>query len=78
MNYDAKHLVKQIRSSLIGGNVGEGRILLKTDLKKILDLAPNNLPHSIESHLNPKDKQNVPLGTQLLLLYSHAVTENDK
>ena len=80
VNYDAKHLVKRIRSSLIGGNfnIGEGRTLLKTDLEKILQLAPNNSPHSIESLISPKDKQNVPLATQLLFLFSDAVIEKEK
>ena len=80
VNYDAKHLSKRTRGTLIGENLnmGEGRSLMKSDLVKILELAPNNSPHSIHSLVNPKDKQSVPLATQLLLLFSEAVADTDK
>ena len=72
VNYDAEHLSKRTRGTLIGENlnIGEGRTLMKSDLVKILEHAPNNSPHSIQSLVNPKDKQSVPLATQLLLLFS--------
>ena len=77
VNYDAKHLS---RGTLIGENLnmGEGRTLMKSNLVKILEHAPNNSPYSIQSLVNPKDKQSVPLATQLLLLFSEAVADTDK
>ena len=51
--------------SLIDNNfkIGEGKIMLSSDIVKVLTLAPNNSQNSIEQLCNPKDKQNVPLAT---------------
>ena len=80
VNFDAKHLCKHMRKCIVGGNfrIGDGIVLCRSDLAKILACVPNDSKHSTEQLLNPKDKQNVPLASQLLLLYCKAVEDVDK
>ena len=63
VNFDSKHIVKRVHTCLIGNNfkIGEGKIMLSSDIAKVLTLAPNNSRNSTEQLCNPKDKQNVPL-----------------
>ena len=76
-NYDAKHLAKRIRTCLIGDNfhLGENMVLLKSDLEKVLQCVPNETNHSTNELLNPNDKQNVGLSTQLLIQFCKSVED---
>ena len=78
-NFDAKHLSICMLTSTVGGNFKIGDIVLsQSDMAKILACVPNESNHRMEQLLNPKDKQNVPLATQLLLLYCKAIDDIDK
>ena len=79
VNFDAKHITKRIRTSIIGGNFSIGDVTLtKGDVEKVLSCAPNEFPHSTAQMLNPLDKQNAPLATSTLLQFQKAVLDVNK
>ena len=74
-NYDAKHLAKRLRNFLIKTfSVGNETVITKLDMKQILSCARNTSSHSTQSMLNPDDKQNVALATQMLLHFCESVS----
>ena len=78
-NFDAKHLAKRLRTCIVGGNFKIGDVILsRSDMAKLLACVPNDSSHSTDRLLQPKDKQNVPLAIQLLLLYCKAVDDVEK
>lgn len=78
-NYDSKHLAKRFRTFIIGGNFKIGDIIInRTELEKILALAPNNSDISIKQLLDVNDKQKIDLAVQFLLLFCLAVEDFEK
>ena len=76
VNFDHKHLVKRLRKCLINDNFKIGnRVILKSDMEKIISLVPNNSPYSNKQLLNVGDKMNVPLATAFLLQFCEAVED---
>ena len=70
VDFDAKHLAKRFRNTVIAPQFHiDGTVLTKKDIPGILKLANNN-SHSFEQLVNPKDKQNVSLATDLLITFS--------
>ena len=51
---------------------------MSSDIAKVLTLVPNNSQNSIEELCNPKEKQKVPLATELLVQFCEAVQDVDK
>ena len=79
VNFDHKHLVKRLRKCLINNNFKIGdRVLLKSDMEKILSLVPNNTKYSNNQLFNIGDKMNVPLATSFLVQFCDAVEDVEK
>ena len=78
VDYDAKHLAKRFRNYLIGNTVmiGSSR-LYPADIKKILEASPYKPRNSVDELMNPKDKQNVSLATEVLIMFRYAVFYGD-
>ncbi|XP_066914918.1 uncharacterized protein [Clytia hemisphaerica] len=78
VNFDHKHIAKRIRGNITNNNFRIGdRTMLRSDVEKILSLAPNETKFSNSSLICPKDKQNVPLATTLLFQFVKAVRDVD-
>ena len=78
VDYDAKHLSKRFRNYFIGNNImiGSSR-LYAVDVKKILEASPYKPRHSVDELMNPKDKQNVSLATEFLIMFRDSVLDSD-
>ena len=78
LNFDAKHIAKRCRTSLISEKlVLKSLTLTKKDVGDILALSERRT-HDVDSLLNPKDKQNVPLASDTLLSFIEVVTDIEK
>ena len=78
VDYDAKHLAKRFRNYLIGNNImiGNSR-LYPGDIKNILEASPYTPRNCVNELMSPKDKQNVSLATEFLIMFRDAVLYGD-
>jgi hypothetical protein len=73
VDFDGKHLGKRLRNTIISKQFQIGStVLTRKDIEAILSLTQTN-KHGVEQLVNPADKQNVSLATDLLSTFSKAV-----
>lgn len=74
VDFDAKHLSKRMRNSMIKKSFNIGNVTLTNqDMKGILSKAVSSVTrNSGDAMMNPKDKQNVGLATEFLLTFISA------
>lgn len=78
VNFDAKHMIKRIRTYAIKGFSMGTTYISKNDVEKLLQTSTTfDSKHSIKELLNPKDKQNVPLATEFVLEFIKAVSDKN-
>ena len=73
VDFDIKHLAKQVRNCFISGNFQISDTFLSTkDVRCILSLSDFNT-NGIDQLVNPENKQNVPLATDFLQTLTDAL-----
>ena len=79
-NYDAKHIGKRLRNTMISGRfqIGDRALIQVNDIVAILQKTSNLSNISTDRMICVQDKQNVPLATQFLVLFCDAVQHRDE
>ena len=79
VNFDPKHIIKRVRSHIIGNNFRIGSVCFnKSDVKSMLSETIGTTKHSIDSLLNVSDEQNVKLATEFCIRLIEACSNVDR